>query len=244
MEPHPDPNHYAISLMSLDKPDEKVMLDEVLDAPFPAAWMADSRTVLFAVGGDLKRWDTETGERDLLFQWPGGNIRGVSLSPDERYVLLTGHEWVGQGSVSMAIISPLGRKEGVKVTSAFLASWSPAENTVLMIANACTDSHELWLMGPDGDLRSKVDTSTHPDYARWSSDGTRIMYETSYAPPEQWGVTIAKVADGHESIVIRIPVVHQTTWWSPNGRWIAFRPHAAGICEMSPSQMSQILPIP
>ena len=244
MEPHPDPNHYAISLMSLDKPDEKVMLDEVLDAPFPAAWMADSRTVLFAVGGDLKRWDTETGERDLLFQWPGGNITNVSLSPDEHYALLTGYEWVGQGSVSTAIVAPVGQDQGVKVTAAYLASWSPAEDTMLVIANACTDSHELWLVGAGGELRLKVDTTTHPYYARWSADGSRIMYETAYVPREQRGTTIVEIKDGHESIVTRMAAVYQTTWWSPNGRWIVFRPHAAGICEMSQPQMTEILPFP
>jgi len=235
---HPnDETRGAAFVAPLTEPATTTMLDDLIEEP-SVAWTPDSRSLVFTTSEGIVRRDIETGERSVLYALPpefASPIR-LSLSPDGQYALVVG---------PTDIVLPLTGGEGIEITSALGAQWSPVEDLLLVTANSCLPTErEIWLIEPDGTVRATLGSESHPNLARWSSDGTRIAYETIFVAPEKRSTTVVSVEDGQERVLREMPHVWDTMWWSPDGRWIVFVPHGWGICESGPYEMTEIRPFP
>ena len=247
--PYPgNPNQYAMSIVSPREPQSPLVLEEPLRDWGGADWSPEGAAVLFPAADGVIKYTIETGERTIMYRWPEERLHGkVSVSSVSGHVLVWGYTLNPPGASapsSLQAVVFLGDGRGIQISGASRMAWSPKEDVLLTIANYCTDRHEIWLIGSDGKVLSVLGSSIHPDSAQWSSDGTQIMYEHAYAALEERVTTVSSVEGGEEHVIRRMPGVYQTTWWSPNGRWILFSPHAAGICEGTSGRMSEIRPFP
>jgi Tol biopolymer transport system component len=176
-------------------------------ADFAASWAPDGRQIAevrFASDFTFSLWIVDAlgviPER-LLVGGPEFKVFPV-WSPNGRWILYSSD---GEGFSAIYKIRADGKGGPRRLTPPEMqaggASWSPDGESIVFSDNICPtcEQSDLWIMDlEDGDLQRLTNTPDENElFPSWSSDGKRIVWESSPISGDQLGLPDVVVGDAH-----------------------------------------------
>ncbi len=203
-----------VSKLGLERRDNTLVSTVQLTGLVNVIWSPDKSKVVTVSRGSAgfvyKYFDYISHENGLL----GTNIKSVVFSPDGKQIALVR----SAGGDSLIQIADCTGKESATILKTRLTnvnlSW-PTANTISFTANDNeATSQSLYLLTLGGDL-SQIIESEDGLSARWSPDGTKLLYSTS-----QDSKIISRIFDTHSKQSKILPVstsANNCTWLLDGG---------------------------
>jgi Tol biopolymer transport system component/DNA-binding winged helix-turn-helix (wHTH) protein len=196
-------------------------LTRVKEAPFPLAWSADSKRIVYSENWNLFEISSNGGKpQRLMFahdaSQPAISTRGERLAYSQGKVNLNlwRADLRSRGQTSTALMFPTsGEETGPHI--------SP-DGKRIVFESERSGSKEIWVSNLDGSDALKLSNfHSHTGSPRWSPDGQRIVFDSRVS-----GAAGLYLVDPNTALPKRIAtngLIASLPTWSMDGRWIYFR---------------------
>ncbi len=196
-------------------------LTRVKQIPFPLAWSADSKRIVYSENWDLFEISSNGGKpQRLMFahdaSQPAISTRGERLA-------------YSQGKVNINLWrADLRRRGGTSTALMFSTSREDLEPHIspdgkrIVFASQRSGSYEIWVSNLDGSDAVKLSNfHSHTGTPRWSPDGQRIVFDSRVSG--EAGLYLVDPNTGIPKRIATNGLVASVPSWSMDGKWIYFR---------------------
>jgi Tol biopolymer transport system component/DNA-binding winged helix-turn-helix (wHTH) protein len=189
--------------------------------PFPLAWSADSKRIVYSENWNLFEISSNGGKPQRLmfahdaFQ-PAISTRGERLaySQGKANINLWRADLRSRGPTSTALLFPTSREDSQPDIS--------PDGKRIVFASERSGSSEIWVSSLDGSDAVKLSNfHSHTGTPRWSPDGQRIVFDSRVSG--EAGLYLVDPNTGLPKRIATNGLGASVPSWSMNGKWIYFR---------------------
>jgi len=208
-----------------------------MDAGY-AAWMPDSKEILFSTSSALGLWRLivpgENKPARLPFLGEDGQMAAVSSPHSGRPSRLVYTRQIRDGNFWRVDTSAAGAPASSPPVMSSISStrdeyhpqFSPDGQRVAF-GSMRSGQPEIWTSDPDGSNAVQLTIGAFgAGFPRWSPDGQQILYLAS--PKRQWEVYVIPAAGGKPRNVTSHPSMDAWSTFSGDGKWIYFTSDRSG----------------